>query len=397
MVEDKKKVILKAAELLFATKGFTQTTVSDIGKESGINDASIYSYFNNKKNILFEIYSGYLKGAVETLKYHYQGMKEAGPKLRKSIWHYLADMNSNPNYAKILMMAQRENPEYYSSENVGYVREYAGLILKVIQDGQKEGFFRNDLSPRLIRNMAMGASVFAAFDSLVQNRPYEPNEESDRIYQLVFNAAHVTPANDILEKKLKEARAEFRRAQILTTASQIFSTKGFSNATISEIAKQADLGDATLYEYFNSKEAILLTIPESYFQELTSDKNLMFGGVSDSERDLKEMIWRWLWLLWANPQFSRILFLDLFRNISFYSSPAYNHFDAFLRKIEVVVRQGQTEGVFIENIPLQTYLHMVVGTIDQYMLSQFLLNRPPPGLSELIDIMDSLVRAIKVE
>ena len=396
MIEDKKKVILKGAELLFATKGFMETTVSDIARESGINDASIYSYFNNKKNILFEIYAGYLKEAVETLKNHFQGMKEAGPKLRKSIWHYLADMKFNPNYARILMMAQRENPDYYSSENVRYVKEYSGLILKVIQDGQEEGFFRKDISPRLIRNMAMGASVFAAFDSLVQNRGYEPNEESDLIYQLVFNAAHETATKAIHGKKLKEARAEFRKSQILDTASQLFSTKGFSNATISEIAKQADLGDATLYEYFNSKEAILLTIPESYFQELISDKNLMFGGFPDSERSLREIIWRWMWLVWVNPEFSRILFLDLFRNISFYSSPAYGHFDAFLSKIETVIRQGQAEGLFRENISLPTYLHMLVGTVDQYMLSQFLLNRTPPGVAELNDIVNSLVRAIKV-
>ena len=114
MIDEKKKAVIKSAEFLFA----------DIAKESGIHAASIYSYFNNKRNILFAIYGKYLQNAVKSLNEHFQGMKEPGPKLRKAIWHYLADMKNSPNYARILMMAQRESPEFYSSEYVKYVKLY---------------------------------------------------------------------------------------------------------------------------------------------------------------------------------------------------------------------------------------------------------------------------------
>ena len=105
MIEDKKKSVLEAAEFLFASNGFNQTTVADIAKASGINEASVYAYFSNKRNILFAIYSGYLQNAIKTLGEHFQGMREPGPKLRRAIWHYLADMSNNPNYARTLMMA----------------------------------------------------------------------------------------------------------------------------------------------------------------------------------------------------------------------------------------------------------------------------------------------------
>lgn len=189
MVNKKKKIILKAAEYLFSKKGFSQTTVADIGKESGVHEASVYAYFKNKKNILFAIYAGYLNNAVQTLNEHFQGMKEPGPKLRKAIWHYLADMKSNPNYARILMMAQRENSDFYTSEHIQYIKDYSGLILRIIITGQEEGFFRSDLSPRLIRNLCMGTSVFTVFDSIVYDHVYDPDDMSDRIYQLVLNAA----------------------------------------------------------------------------------------------------------------------------------------------------------------------------------------------------------------
>jgi len=397
LIDKKKKAVIKSAEFLFATNGFNQTTVADIAKESGIHAASIYSYFNNKRNILFAIYGKYLQNAVKSLNEHFQGMKEPGPKLRKAIWHYLADMKNSPNYARILMMAQRENPEFYSSEYVKYVKLYSGLVLKIIIAGQKEGLFRTDINPRLIRNIGMGTSVFTAFDSIVHERPYDPNELSDVIYQLVLNAtgtqATVTENNNKLQRS---ERTELRRSQILKTAIKVFSSKGFSSATISEVAKQASLGDATLYEYFDNKEAILLGAAESYLQNLVSVEDINWRDLSEPEKALRKMIWRWIWQLYTCEEFSRVLTLELFRSINFYSTPGYRYLTAFQEKIQKVIQKGQKEGIFIENVPFPTYFQMIMGTFDQYLLGQFLLKSPPLGLKTLEDIVDALVRAIKV-
>lgn len=397
-MKEKKKAILKSAEFLFSTKGFNETTVADIAKESAIHEASIYAYFNNKRNILFAIYGGYLQKAIETLGEHFQGMKEPGAKLRKSIWHYLADMKNNPNYARILIMAQRENPEFYVSEQVRYVKEYSGLILKIVIEGQEEGFFRKDVSPRLIRNMGMGTSVFTAIDSIVHNRPYDPNDISDTIYQLVLNATgtetHIREKNNKIHRS---ERTEIRRNQIIENAVRVFANKGFSNATISEVAKQASLGDATLYEYFENKEAILLDAGEACLRNMASDEDVHLKGISNSEKGLRRLLWRYIWQLYLFEDFSRVLVLELFRNINFYSSPGYRYLSDFWARIQEVIQQGQKEGIFNKEVPFPTYFHMITGTFDQFLLSQFLLKRPPLGLLELNEIVDSLVRAIKVQ
>ena len=397
MVEEKKKAILKSAEYLFSAKGFHETTVADIAVESEIHEASIYSYFNNKRNILFAIYGGYLQNAVENLENHFQGMKEAGPKFRKSIWHYLADMQNHPNYAKILIMAQRESPEFYVSEHVAYLKAYSHLILNVVIAGQKEGFFRSDIRPQVIRNMGMGASVFTAIDGVVNNRAYEPNEASDLIYQLVINAAGANAQEPENTKKIQKGeRAEIRQTQIIENAIRIFSHKGFSNATISDVAKKANLGDATLYEYFDNKEAILLNSAEAYLRHLGSDEGFPFDDPSGTEKTLTTLIWKYVWQLCAYEDFSRVLVLELFRNIKFYSSPAYKYIEEFFKKIEEMVQKGQQEGIFIKEAPVLTYIHMIMGTFDQFLLSQFLLGSAPIGLAELNTIVDLLIKAIKV-
>jgi AcrR family transcriptional regulator len=396
-ITNKKNTILKCAEDLFAEKGFSKTTVADIAEKSGIHEASIYSYFNNKRSILFEINSEYLNNAVKSLNEHFQGMVESGPKIRKAIWHFLNDMKNNPNYARLLMMAVRENPEFYNSKYYVYLGEYVRILLTTIEDGQKEGIFRQDINPRLIRNLAMGTSVFTTFDSIVHNRTYDPHAHSDLIYQLVINAVGVE--TKVSKKKAgiltNNKRADSLKSRILAISTQVFASNGFSTATISEIAKRIGVGDATLYGYFESKEAILLAISDNYLKNLLGGDDIFLDDLPKTERELRSLIWRWIWQLWTERDFSRILVLDLFRNMDFYSSKGYQYLTAFLEKIQKTVQKGQKEGIFIKNIPFPTYLHMITGTIDQFLLAQFLRNRPPLGLTELKDIVDTLVRAIR--
>jgi TetR/AcrR family fatty acid metabolism transcriptional regulator len=214
----------------------------------------------------------------------------------------------------------------------------------------------------------------------------------------VLNAAGVeTQIAGKSNKILRNGRTEFRRNQIIENAVRIFADKGFSNAKISEIAKQADLGDATLYEYFESKEAILLETAEAHLRNLVSGDDLHLKSLSEPERDLRKLIWRFIWQLYTFENFSRILVLELLRNINFYSSPGYKYLLAFFGEVREVIEMGQREGVFNGDVPCPAYFHMIVGTFDQFLLSQFLLKRPPLGLSELNNTADALVRAIKVK
>lgn len=396
MIIQKKESILKAAESLFSTQGFNETKVSDIAKESGIYEASIYSYFNNKRNILFAIYGRYVEGAVRNLNEHLMGMKEPGPMLRKSIWHYLADVKNNPNYARILMLAQRD-PDFYSSEYNQYLKEFSNLVLNVIISGEEEGFFRKNIGARLIRNMALGTCVFTGFDHVVFDYDYDPNEMSDIIYQLVINATGAGMlSHDQKNEKIKSnERAEYRKAQIIDAAVHVFSIKGFSSATISDIAKQANLGEATLYEYFDNKEAILLSISETFMKDFLSREIPPFENCAPSEKVLRKLIWQWVWQLYSNEDFSRLLILDLFRNMNYYSTSGYRHLEAFRKKILETVEQGRQEGIFIKDFPPAIYSNMIIGTFDQFLIGQFLLCMPSLGLSELNSVVDTLVRAIK--
>jgi AcrR family transcriptional regulator len=58
----------------------------------------------------------------------------------------------------------------------------------------------------------------------------------------------------------KEREKEQRRNDIIDAAEKIFFSKGIDNATMDEIAEQAELSKGTIYLYFKSKEELLFAI-----------------------------------------------------------------------------------------------------------------------------------------
>ncbi|MCU7845951.1 MAG: TetR family transcriptional regulator [Candidatus Thiodiazotropha sp. (ex Monitilora ramsayi)] len=57
--------------------------------------------------------------------------------------------------------------------------------------------------------------------------------------------------------KVSKQEKAITRKRILLAASDVISEKGFKSASMREIARRAEVGDATIYNYFPTKEALL--------------------------------------------------------------------------------------------------------------------------------------------
>ncbi len=75
-------------------------------------------------------------------------------------------------------------------------------------------------------------------------------------------------------------KSEERHQAILDTARKLFTSKGFSETSMSEIAKQLGGSKATLYNYFKSKEEIFAAVMES---SATRDVAVAFHDLPDEQ------------------------------------------------------------------------------------------------------------------
>jgi AcrR family transcriptional regulator len=60
----------------------------------------------------------------------------------------------------------------------------------------------------------------------------------------------------------REQLIEERRNQILDAAARLFARKGYKGATIREIAREAGVAEGTIYNYFDNKHDLLISLPQ---------------------------------------------------------------------------------------------------------------------------------------
>jgi AcrR family transcriptional regulator len=68
--------------------------------------------------------------------------------------------------------------------------------------------------------------------------------------------------------KVSKQEKALTRKRILRAASDVISEKGFKSASMREIARRAEVGDATIYNYFPTKESLLYGYCEEKQQEV---------------------------------------------------------------------------------------------------------------------------------
>lgn len=66
----------------------------------------------------------------------------------------------------------------------------------------------------------------------------------------------------------QEKEKKNREREILLSAEHIFSKKGYDDASMDEIAKEAQFTKRTLYQYFSTKEDLYLSVVTKNFQNL---------------------------------------------------------------------------------------------------------------------------------
>ncbi len=83
------------------------------------------------------------------------------------------------------------------------------------------------------------------------------------------------------ENTRQERRAARRKAEILEAAAKVFAEKGFHRTTTKDIAEAADIAEGTIYNYFENKDDLLISLidwladldyrRETYEQSLDKD------------------------------------------------------------------------------------------------------------------------------
>ncbi len=187
--------IMDALRALLREKEFSAITWSDIARTAGVNEALIYKYFKDSRNLLHEVLKESLSRFVRRLNRDLKGVQGARNKLRKLIWSTIDMYDSERVFAKILFLEVRNFPGYFRSETYRIVQEYAGMILGIIDEGIRKGELRRDIPPKLLRQVVLGAMEHAVLPGIIFDKPLRPDQTTEALCRIIFEDILARPSN----------------------------------------------------------------------------------------------------------------------------------------------------------------------------------------------------------
>jgi len=193
---------------------------------------------------------------------------------------------------------------------------------------------------------------------------------------------------------IKAQKNPTKGAVILEAAQNIFAQKGFHEATISDIAKQAEVSEATIYEYFSSKEELLFSIPAETIHQY-QEKNLeILEYIQGAANKLRFLIYRHLKLYASNPDYANVVMLILKGNRNFLKTEAYKIVQRSARNTTQVLEEGIQNGEFKPNLKPYLVRAMIWGTIEHLVTRKSLFGKPQDLLGFADDIVDTIFSGI---
>jgi AcrR family transcriptional regulator len=165
--EETREAILSASLKLFAKKGFTSTSVDDIGRAAGITKGAVYWHFKSKDELFSAILARIRERWQTTIFQPVSTRTGAEERLELLFDSYQTFFGEAPETCLFLQRVLLEEHEVFSPQVERVFRQTARFIEKILEQGKADGDFRNDLNSLLTAHQIIGALSGASQQSLV--------------------------------------------------------------------------------------------------------------------------------------------------------------------------------------------------------------------------------------
>jgi len=145
---------------------------------------------------------------------------------------------------------------------------------------------------------------------------------------------------------LTEEEQAKRRHEIFHQVVNIFLKKGFQETSMREIAEAAGLGKSTLYDYFKTKDEILVYFFEDQLNDLTEEAQKIAMQNKSADKRLRQIMLMHLRFLQANKNLFMKLSLEAQRLKLESQKQIQEKRHAYQDLIRALIDEGIREGAF---------------------------------------------------
>jgi AcrR family transcriptional regulator len=156
-----KEKILEGTEALFMKYGIRSVTMDDIARHLSVSKKTLYQHFTDKDDLVFRMSEMHLERSFKKYNLIEQCSKNSMEELSKISSCIKADMEKVNS--SVLFDLQKYHPKAWNLWSE-YKLKISESVVRNINQGIVDGFFRSDLSPQIMATTRL-VLIEAAFDS----------------------------------------------------------------------------------------------------------------------------------------------------------------------------------------------------------------------------------------
>ena len=196
--ENKEEKILESAIKLFSKKGFSATTTSEIAKDAGVAEGTVFRYYKTKKHLLVKVMSKLIEvmseelmaNPVEILKENKD--KDDKEMLKILLMDRLEMFNKYWDIIQVIITEIQFHEDIRESFAKNVVFKVKDIIGEFVESGIAKGRFKN-FDSIVVSRALLGTFMAYIIQKKImgENKQIESEEEVDQIIELFLNGLMV--------------------------------------------------------------------------------------------------------------------------------------------------------------------------------------------------------------
>lgn len=188
-----------------------------------------------------------------------------------------------------------------------------------------------------------------------------------------------SPSNlKIWRKKPQQSRSINKANIILEAAVKIFFEKGFHNTKSDDIAHEAGVGVASIYDFFPNKTAIALALLEKATFEIIEDSRKIFKANSAAEVQFNESMPQVVRGIFYDYKRHKSILIDLVAEVPELRSTDIYSIDRLIQQSSLIYMQHFLDEFVVDDLrKAHSFVHLLfIASLKEY------LTQAPEELSE---------------
>ena len=191
---------------------------------------------------------------------------------------------------------------------------------------------------------------------------------------------------------------EKKHQRILKAAVKVFAEKGFYNSRVSEIAKEANVADGTIYLYFKNKDDILISLFEEEFGRIVENMRKELAKEKDPLQKIRIFAIMHLNIVFKQQQLGEVLGVEVRQSSKFMKEYINNPFIEYLNLIRSIVVEGQEKGLIRKDLTPGIMKRALFGALDEMARYWVLSTKKKHSINEAaLQISEVFIRGVMNE